>query len=55
MESGLRRDYGIIIVAIRHHNGEMVFNPQPVERLTTGDTLVVLGKKEDIVRLNGTM
>ncbi|HAP44637.1 MAG: hypothetical protein A2087_13150 [Spirochaetes bacterium GWD1_61_31] len=55
VESGLRRDYGIIIVAIRHHNGEMVFNPQPVERLTTGDTLVVLGKKEDIVRLNGTM
>ena len=47
----LRRDYGVIIVAIKKLSGEMVFNPKPTETLEAGDVIVVLGKKEDLRRM----
>ncbi len=51
IESNLRRDFGIIIVAIKKHTGEMIFNPLPHERLEFNDVIVALGKKEDLVRM----
>lgn len=51
IESNIRRTYGIIIVAIKRVDGEMIFNPQPQEILIQGDTLVVLGKKDDLTGL----
>jgi len=41
----LRRDYGVIIVAIKKINGQMIFNPQSSEILDAGDVIVALGKK----------
>ncbi|MBU0935611.1 MAG: potassium channel protein [Spirochaetes bacterium] len=55
VESGLRRDYGVIIVAIRKTDGSMHFNPAPSEVLQPGDTIVVLGQKADILRMNKIM
>ena len=51
IESNLRRDYGVIIVLIKKHDGEMIFNPQPTEVLRGDDILVVLGKIEDLKRM----
>lgn len=51
IESHLRQDYGVIIVAIKKLTGEMIFNPLPTETLESGDVIVVLGKKEDLKRM----
>jgi len=52
IESNLRKDFGVIIVAIKRHTGDMIFNPLPTEKLESGDVIVVLGKKEDMKRMN---
>jgi voltage-gated potassium channel len=52
IESNLRKDYGVIIVLIKKTNGEMIFNPTPDEVLDEKDVLVMLGKKDDMVRMH---
>ena len=52
VESNIRKDYGVIIVAIKKHTGRMNFNPAPAERLEAHDMLVVMGKKEDLLRMH---
>jgi voltage-gated potassium channel len=52
IESYLRRDFGVIIIGIKKPSGEMIFNPMPSEKLEAGDVLVVIGKKEDLLRMN---
>ncbi len=52
IESNLRKNYGIIIVLIKKNNGDMIYNPQPTEVLDSDDVLVVLGKKDDMDRMN---
>ncbi len=51
IQSNVRQDFGVIIVAIKKHTGEMTFNPAPTEVLYANDTLVILGKKEDLYRM----
>jgi voltage-gated potassium channel len=55
IDSYLRRDYGIIIVAIKKISGEMIFNPMPSETLEDGDVIVALGKKDDLKRMNAVL
>jgi voltage-gated potassium channel len=55
VESNLRKDYGVIIVLIKKHGGEMIFNPQSSEVLEGNDILVVLGKKDDMRRMSDVM
>jgi voltage-gated potassium channel len=55
IDSHLRQDYGVIIVAIKKLSGEMVFNPIPTEKLEAGDVIVVLGKREDLVRMRDVL
>lgn len=52
LESNIRRDFGVIIVAIKKPTGRMIFNPMPSEKLEAGDVIVVIGKKDDMKRLN---
>jgi voltage-gated potassium channel len=52
IESYLRRDFGIIIVGIKKPSGDMIFNPVPSEKLEANDVLVVIGQKEDLIRMN---
>ena len=52
IDSRLRQDYGVIIVAIKKLSGDMVFNPVPSEMLEAGDVIVVIGIKEDLRRMN---
>ena len=55
IDSHLRRDYGVIIVAIKKISGDMIFNPQPSQKLEAGDVIVVIGKREDLKRMNAVM
>ena len=50
-EAEIRRNYGVIIVAIKRSTGEMVFNPDPSVKTVAGDTLVAIGKTVDLKRL----
>ena len=51
MESGIRQQMDIIIVAIRKKTGEMGFNPSSETRIEAGDTLIALGKNDDLTKL----
>lgn len=50
-ESEIRRRCGVIIVAIKRSDNEMVFNPDPAVTIRHGDTLVALGEGEDLETL----
>ena len=51
IESRLRQEFGVIIVAIKKEFGQMVFNPAPTEKLEAGDVIVVIGQKGDLKRM----
>ena len=51
IESRLRQEFGVIIVAIKKGSGQMVFNPAPTEKLEAGDVIVVIGQKGDLKRM----
>ena len=51
MDSGLRKEYDLIVVAIKREEGEMHFNPKPQTLILAGDILVVLGEHEHISAL----
>ncbi len=51
MDSGIRRDMDVILVAIRKKDGEMRFNPSSETRIESGDILISLGKNADLERL----
>ena len=53
IDSGIRKEMNIIIVAIRKSNREngMVFNPSSQTRVESGDTLIALGHTTDLDRL----
>lgn len=55
IDSYLRRDYGVIIVAIKKMSGEMIFNPMPSETLESGDVIVLIGKKDDLKRMKAVL
>lgn len=50
-DSGLRKNYDLIVVAIKREGGEMQFNPKPQTVILPGDILVVLGEHEQIKAL----
>jgi voltage-gated potassium channel len=51
-ESQLRQDLGVIVVAVKRPGGEMVFNPPGYLRLEAGDTLIALGHRQNLDRLD---
>jgi voltage-gated potassium channel len=55
IDSRLRQEYGVIIVAIKKSTDRMVFNPIPSETLEAGDVIVVIGKREDLKRMSDIM
>ena len=48
MDSGIRSEYDLIVVAIKREKGEMLFNPNPNTQILPGDILVVLGEHDNI-------
>ena len=51
LESDIRKEFDLIVVAIKRDHGEMIFNPSPQTKILAGDTLVVLGEYENIKAL----
>ena len=52
-EMQLRRNMGVIVMAIRRHDGSMLFNPPADTSVEAGDYLIVMGKQEDLTALEG--
>jgi len=50
-QSRLRRDLGIILVAIKKGDGRMVFNPAADTVIQAGDLLITLGHRQQLDRL----
>ncbi len=50
-QSGIRDALGIIVIAIKKLNGEMVFNPAPDALIDAGDRLVVIGQTTSLHEL----
>jgi voltage-gated potassium channel len=50
-EMQLRRNVGVIVMAIRRHDGSMLFNPPADTSVEAGDYLIVMGKQEDLLAL----
>ncbi len=48
LASNIRKEFGVIIVAIKKTTNRMIFTPQPTELLNAGDEIVFLGKTEDL-------
>jgi hypothetical protein len=47
----VRAELGIIIVAIKRADGQMTFNPAPDVTMQGGDTLIALGHRQQLERL----
>ncbi len=52
-ECGIRKDMGIIIVAIKRDSGDMRFNPTSEIIIKQGDTLVAMGETKQLEALEG--
>ncbi len=50
-ECGIRKELGIIIVAIKRESGEMEFNPTSTSVIKKGDTLVAMGETKQLKAL----
>ncbi|MCF8061644.1 MAG: NAD-binding protein [Deltaproteobacteria bacterium] len=55
MDSGIRQDMDVIIVAVRKNDGQMTFNPSSQTRIEEGDTLISLGKRHDLEKLSAIL
>jgi voltage-gated potassium channel len=50
-DSPIRSKYNLIIVAIYRHTGEIIYNPGSNTKLTNNDTLIVIGKADDLLKI----
>jgi voltage-gated potassium channel len=50
-EMQIRRDLGIIVLAIRKSDGAMVFNPPAETEICSGDFLIVMGEQPNLQAL----
>lgn len=55
LESNVRSQFGVMIVAIKRPNNEMVFAPNPKEVLNAGETIVFIGREADLSRVNAVL
>ncbi len=51
VDSGIRQQFDLIIVAISKATGEMLFNPASHTRIQVGDTLIALGQRSSLIKL----
>ncbi len=52
-DSGIRQNLDLILVAIKHADGEMLFNPTLETTILAGDTLIALGLRKNLEALEG--
>ena len=49
-DSGIRQDFNLIIISILKRSGEMLFNPHFETLIEPMDTVIVMGKPNDLKR-----
>ena len=54
-DSGLRKEYDLIVVAIKRSEGKMLFNPTLHTTILGGDTLILLGDYQNIKKLEAIL
>jgi len=54
-DSGLRQQLDLIVVAIKRADGEMLFNPTPETRILAEDTLIVLGLRQNLEKMEAML
>ncbi|MEO0530133.1 MAG: potassium channel protein [Planctomycetota bacterium] len=47
-DTGAKQQHNLLIVGIRRSGGTMVFNPNPDDMFEVGDTVVVMGRVDDV-------
>ncbi|MFW5734593.1 MAG: potassium channel family protein [Oceanidesulfovibrio sp.] len=52
IESRVRQDYNLIIIAIKKSDGTMQFNPTPKYIIEAGDTLLAIGNQENLEQVS---
>ena len=50
-ESGIRKDYGVIVLAVQKPSEGMLFNPSGNTRIEVGDYLIAMGESSDLKRM----
>jgi voltage-gated potassium channel len=55
VDSKIRQEMNIIIVAIRKRDGKMTFNPSSQTPIEIDDTLIALGHTNDLARLKSKL
>ncbi len=55
LKSGLKTDYGVTIIGIKHRREKMTLNPVPEELLREGDVLVLIGQTDRLGELNSSL
>jgi voltage-gated potassium channel len=55
IETDIRRDLDLIIIAVKKKSGEMVFNPGPQTTIECHDTLITLGERNNLEALTRKM
>ena len=55
VDAGIRKDYDIIVVAIKRADMPMIFNPGPDTKIMAGDIIIVLGQHGNIALLKNTL
>ena len=51
VDSGIRKELDLIIVAIKKADGKMLFNPASHTSIQIGDTLIALGQRSSLLKL----
>lgn len=54
-ESGIRKELGLIIIAIQKASGEMLYNPSSEARIEIGDTLIAMGDPKNLNKLENIL
>lgn len=52
-EAALREGFGVLVLAIRHADGKLEFNPLPESRVASEDFLIVMGDSQQLKELEG--
>jgi voltage-gated potassium channel len=55
VDSNIRQEMNLIVIAIQDKKGEMIFNPKADTKFYIGDTIVVMGSAKSIKRLESLM
>jgi voltage-gated potassium channel len=50
-DSGIRKELDLIIVAVKKPQEDMRFNPSSQTKLEAGDTVIAIGEKQNLERL----